>query len=327
MTRRADKENFRWALHGYAGVGVQFYKTELTDQNLYQSKPLTYEKDMTLSSLLVHTGLGLKYKVSKSIDLELRGMYTFTGDDGFDGGGVDENVAPGYNKIKNTNSDNLFTATLGVSFKLGKQPEHLAWYNPNKEKKDRKEFKACKKGDNDQDGVCDDWDKELDTPLGARVDGSGVALDTDLDGVIDLYDECVTVPGPKENKGCPYDSEKSFEMNIVFDDIGFEFDSSELTSAAKSDLKIWASKIAKTNESYRVVGTTDANGSIEYNQKLSERRANAVKTYLISVGVSADRLEAIGRGIRGMRYPECQPASDCPPWKNYANRRVYIQQK
>jgi OOP family OmpA-OmpF porin len=35
------------------------------------------------------------------------------------------------------------------------------------------------------------------------VDGAGVALDTDLDGVIDLYDKCVTVPGPVENQGCP----------------------------------------------------------------------------------------------------------------------------
>ena len=43
----------------------------------------------------------------------------------------------------------------------------------------------------------------MNTPAGARVDGSGKALDTDLDGVIDLYDKCVTVPGPVENNGCP----------------------------------------------------------------------------------------------------------------------------
>ena len=64
-------------------------------------------------------------------------------------------------------------------------------------------FIVCEKGDNDNDGVCDDWDRQLDTPAGARVDGAGVALDMDLDGVIDLYDQCVTVPGPVENNGCP----------------------------------------------------------------------------------------------------------------------------
>jgi OOP family OmpA-OmpF porin len=65
------------------------------------------------------------------------------------------------------------------------------------------DIEVCKKGDADNDGVCDDWDRQLDTPAGARVDGAGVALDTDLDGVIDLYDKCVTVPGPVENNGCP----------------------------------------------------------------------------------------------------------------------------
>lgn len=45
------------------------------------------------------------------------------------------------------------------------------------------DLEVCKKGDQDNDGVCDDWDRQLDTPFGARVDGSGVALDTDLDGV------------------------------------------------------------------------------------------------------------------------------------------------
>jgi OOP family OmpA-OmpF porin len=38
-----------------------------------------------------------------------------------------------------------------------------------------KDFKVCEKGDQDNDGVCDDWDRQLDTPAGARVDGAGVA--------------------------------------------------------------------------------------------------------------------------------------------------------
>jgi OOP family OmpA-OmpF porin len=55
------------------------------------------------------------------------------------------------------------------------------------------DFNVCEKGDADNDGVCDDWDRELNTPIGARVDGSGKALDMDFDGVIDLKDKCVTV--------------------------------------------------------------------------------------------------------------------------------------
>lgn len=98
-----------------------------------------------------------------------------------------------------------------MSFKLGKHPDHLRWVDPlqdaytkasNLEEK-FKDFKICEKGDMDNDGVCDDWDRQLNTPAGARVDGAGVALDSDLDGVIDLNDKCVTTPGPIENNGCP----------------------------------------------------------------------------------------------------------------------------
>jgi hypothetical protein len=51
-------------------------------------------------------------------------------------------------------------------------------------------------------------------------------LDVDLDGVIDLYDKCVTVPGPVENQGCPYPSNST--TGIVTDEDrmikGIEFD-------------------------------------------------------------------------------------------------------
>ena len=45
-----------------------------------------------------------------------------------------------------------------------------------------------------------------------------------------------------------------------------------------------------------VVGHTDAVGSTEYNQSLSQRRATAALAYLVSQGVSRDRLQALGRG-------------------------------
>ena len=107
----------------------------------------------------------------------------------------------------------MFTVNLGLSFKLGKHDTHLAWFDPLQNINSRiqvldnaeNDFVVCEKGDLDDDGVCDDWDRQLDTPAGARVDGAGVALDMDLDGVIDLYDKCVTVPGQESNNGCPTD--------------------------------------------------------------------------------------------------------------------------
>ena len=219
LLRKIDSDlPFRWALHGYAGFGTLAYKTYRQDEGS-TSAPLITDKDFSMKSLFGQAGAGLKFKVNRRIDIEGRVMYIITGDDSFDGGGnYLGNTDLGYNGYDspinsrdNQTSDNYFNATLGISLKLGKHQSHLMWHDPLQEMYykldvlDNKnvDVEVCKKGDADNDGVCDDWDRQLDTPVGARVDGAGVALDTDLDGVIDLHDKCVTVPGPVENQGCP----------------------------------------------------------------------------------------------------------------------------
>lgn len=210
--RRMDNfSTYRWALHGYLGVGLQNFSTYRKDQHpvaRYANNSL--EQDLDVASFFYQGGLGLKFKVNRMIDLEGRAMYIISGDDEFDGGGDVPNEAPGYNLIRKNNSDNALTATLGISVKLGKKDaDHLAWYDPMKEIyyrtrviEENLRTEVCEAGDKDNDGVCDDWDRQLDTPAGARVDGAGVALDIDLDGVIDLHDKCVTNPGKIEFEGC-----------------------------------------------------------------------------------------------------------------------------
>ncbi|RZJ84549.1 MAG: OmpA family protein, partial [Chryseobacterium sp.] len=207
LLRRVDnKSTFRWALHGYAGLGTLAYRAYLKDAS--GQRLMTEIKPFKFGSFFGQAGAGLKFKVNRRIDLETRLMYVYTGDDEFDGGGAQYSSI---NKREEQVSDNFFNATVGVSLKLGKHESHLMWHDPLQEiyyKLDvlankNQDIEVCKKGDADNDGVCDDWDRQLDTPAGARVDGAGVALDADLDGVIDLYDKCVTVPGPVENNGCP----------------------------------------------------------------------------------------------------------------------------
>ena len=193
------------------------------------------------------------------------------------------------------------------------------------------DIEVCKAGDNDNDGVCDDWDRQLDTPAGARVDGAGVAFDTDLDGVIDLYDKCVTVPGPVENDGCPTSAPST--GGVISDDTrtleGIEFDlnSDRILPSNTPILNNAVNYINSTDGSYRVVGGTDTRASDAYNQRLSERRANNVKNYLIQNGVNSGKIESVGRGEKDLKYPECEPATKCPEWKNRANRRVYFEAK
>ena len=333
LLRRVDnKSPFRWALHGYAGVGTLAYRAYQKDATNVQ-KMVTEIKPFKLNSLFGQAGAGVKYKINNRFDIEGRVMYVVTGDDEFDGGGAQ------YSNINNREdqfSDNFFNATLGLTLKLGKHESHLFWHDPLQEiyyKLDvladkNQDVEVCKRGDADNDGVCDDWDRQLDTPAGARVDGAGVALDTDLDGVIDLYDKCVTVPGPVENDGCPTATSGVVKDDTrVLEGIEFDLNSDRILPANTPILNNAVNYINQSEGSYNVIGATDTRGTDAYNQKLSERRANNVKNYLIQNGVQSGRLNAIGRGEKDLKYPECEPATKCPEWKNRANRRVYFEAK
>lgn len=324
LLRRVDNQSpYRWALHGYAGIGTLAYRAYREDA-AGQRLVAEVEPFKPGFSWFGQAGAGLKYNVSRRLDLEGRVMYVVTGDDQFD-------AMP----TAAATSDNFFNTTLGLSLKLGKHQSHLMWHDPLQEiyykldvLEDRnQDIEVCKKGDADNDGVCDDWDRQLDTPAGARVDGAGVALDTDLDGVIDLYDKCVTVPGPVENNGCPTGQGLVSDNTRALEGIEFDFDSDRILPANRPILNNAANYINSSSSNYRVVGGTDTTGSEAYNMGLSQRRANSVKSYLVQTGVEGSRLEAVGRGENDLKYPECEPASKCPEWKNRANRRVYFEAK
>jgi len=77
----------------------------------------------------------------------------------------------------------------------------------------------------------------------------------------------------------------------------FAFDKSVLRPEGKATLDDFARQLGNARyDSILVTGHTDRLGSSEYNQKLSERRANAVKDYLVSRDIPADRITAEGRG-------------------------------
>ncbi len=89
--------------------------------------------------------------------------------------------------------------------------------------------------------------------------------------------------------------------------INFAFGSADLTSDAKAELDhiIEALKDPKVKEINVIIsGHTDAKGSEEYNQKLSERRALSVKQYLALHGIQNDRLTATGYGKSKLLLPQ-----------------------
>jgi OmpA-OmpF porin, OOP family len=107
----------------------------------------------------------------------------------------------------------------------------------------------------------------------------------------------VSRPAPRPVVAAPKE-----EVVLSFEDIHFNFDQSELTPEARALLKDNLETLANNPKvRVRISGHTSGSGTEEYNNALSLRRANAIKSYLISEGVSPQRLTTIG-------YSENRPA-------------------
>ncbi|MEC5395196.1 OmpA family protein [Bergeyella sp. RCAD1439] len=99
--------------------------------------------------------------------------------------------------------------------------------------------------------------------------------------------------------------------------VNFGFDSSNLTASAKANLDKLAEVLTNNPDTnINIYGHTDSRGSADYNQKLSERRAGAVKSYLMSKGIASSRMFAMGMG---MNEPVASNDTDAGRAKN---RRV-----
>ncbi|MEX8194293.1 outer membrane protein OmpA [Comamonas guangdongensis] len=103
-------------------------------------------------------------------------------------------------------------------------------------------------------------------------------------------------------------------------DAFFDFDKSVLKPEGKAKLDDLTGKIKDINlEVVIAVGHTDSIGSVAYNQKLSVRRAEAVKAYLVSKGIEKSRVYTEGKG-------KSQPVADNKTAAGRAkNRRVEIE--
>jgi outer membrane protein OmpA-like peptidoglycan-associated protein len=99
----------------------------------------------------------------------------------------------------------------------------------------------------------------------------------------------------------------------------YDFDSDVVLAAAATNLRNLAASLGKyPNTDILIVGHTDATGSADYNQGLSQRRATAAANYLIAQGVAATRVRTAGRG-------EMEPiATNDTEFGRQTNRRVEI---
>ncbi len=124
-----------------------------------------------------------------------------------------------------------------------------------------------------------------------------------------LEQELQTLQGKQTDRG----------MVVVLQDVLFDVGKSDLKPGAKSRLDKLSSVLQNHPERKLLVeGYTDSTGSDDFNQRLSEARAEAVKDALTSMGVAADRIEARGLG-------ESKPvASNTNAAGRQQNRRVEV---
>jgi OOP family OmpA-OmpF porin len=187
--------------------------------------------------------------------------------------------------------------------------------------------------DSDRDGVYDYLDKCPGTPAGVKVDRDGCPLDSDGDGVPDYLDKCPGTPaGVKvDQDGCPPpvvqkivpQAAKPMEAAIVEKgrvtlNVEFDFDKSIVKKKYHDEIGNLAAVMKKYPDlKITIEGHTDNVGGLTYNEKLSQRRADAIKNYLAAkFGIEASRLNAKGYG------PIRPIASNATKEGRQKNRRV-----
>ena len=174
-------------------------------------------------------------------------------------------------------------------------------------------FDGCP--DSDGDGIEDSKDACPNEAGPRRFNG---CPDSDGDGVADPQDKCPNDAGPADNDGCPEPTEEIMaELNAVGAGVPFELNKSDITPNVASILDLISPIIKKyANSNFLIEGHTDTSGPKAFNQVLSERRAESVKSYLVSSGIAETRLSTVG-------YGEERPAQSNNTRKGrIANRRV-----
>ncbi len=290
-----------------AGGGYAAYAPKVTYANntVFDYKNNANGGNKYIHELIIPVGVGVKFKLSDGVALNLGYNANFVDGDNLDGADV-----------RFPTKDKFSYAYGGLEFTLGKTAKpNLDWVNPiammYDELKDptlRQEVEALKgrvsnvekavddlKKDSDGDGVSDQFDKCPGTPAGTIVDGSGCEIKFPKPDTI-----AAAVTG--------------------YPNIQFEFDSSVLRTSAYPTLdRLSADMRSNATSTFELDGYASSEGSTAHNMRLSKDRASSVKTYLVNSGVDAKR-------IKTKAFGETNPIADnsTEPGR-VLNRRVEIK--
>ncbi|HZL17708.1 MAG TPA: OmpA family protein [Polyangia bacterium] len=164
---------------------------------------------------------------------------------------------------------------------------------------------GCPEEDRDHDGIVDSKDKCPDDAedKDGFEDADGCPdPDNDKDGIPDVSDKCPNEPetknGYQDEDGCPDEVPVAVKaFTGVVKGINFRRNSADIKASSFPLLK-QAISVFKSYPALRVEisGHTSTEGKREFNMKLSRKRAEAVKAFLVSAGIDESRVGTIGYG-------------------------------
>jgi outer membrane protein OmpA-like peptidoglycan-associated protein len=193
------------------------------------------------------------------------------------------------------------------------------------DKDDFEDDDGCPELDDDRDGITDAADRcrlEAEDKDGFEDDDGCPELDNDQDGFEDAKDACPREPesknGVDDEDGCPDFARVEQGQIRTLEPIFFEVGTAKIQARSEPLLAEMAHLIAERKDLgvVSIEGHTDSKAGDDFNQRLSEARAQAVRDFLVRLGVADDRLVARGFG-------ESRPiAENTTPAGRARNRRV-----
>ena len=273
------------------GGGVVSYTAAVTSNGARTQQDRTHE-------FYIPIGAGFKFDLAKGVNLDLGYQVNFVNATDFDGYAT-----------SNPTNDRFSYAHVGLEFALGKHSKpQLATHNPVSSM--RTEYmmdEARLQMQVDQQNAAN---MQLRNDLATtNANLAKLTVDSDGDGVPDVYDKCPNTPAGTQvdGAGCPlpvrkpdvkvYVTQEDRQVvNEAVRNLEFDFGKATIRAHSDSSLNKLASLLVSKGFSMKLSGYTDNVGSDAANLKLSKERAEAVKTYLSQQGADPAKIQAEGFG-------------------------------
>jgi len=242
-------------------------------------------------------GAGFKINVATGVNIDLGYQVNFVNADDFDG------------TVVGTGNDRFSYGHVGLEFALGnKHKPQMANYNPVNSMRDEylMDDQRLQLQVDRQRAENERLRSDLNT---TNANLAKLTVDSDGDGVPDVYDKCPNTPAGTQvdGAGCPLPvkkpdvkvyvtNEDRAVVNEAVRNLEFDFGKATIRDHSDESLNKLAMLLVNKGFSLKLAGYTDNVGSVAANLKLSKDRAEAVKTYLATQGVDPSKISAEGYG-------------------------------